>query len=176
MNKKQNNHNVFIQLTRGGRGILVLLACLAISSCNCGKSDGDKGKIEKLKIKIVPPAEDLKFINLSTQLDLEVEEGYDKTENYKIQVTNMKFYDKEDWTGAETIDDALKTKLVEPADGKNLNELLGTKELTKGDKAKLYCKFLFKPGRRSTSADISIVDKQGNVVGGPVTLRRTFER
>ena len=179
MNKKQNNHNVFIQLTRGGRGILALLACLAISSCNCGKNDGDKGKIEKLKIKIASPAGDLKFTDLSTQLNLEVEEGHDKMENYKIQVTNMKSYDKDDWTGAETVNDVEKTKLVEPADGKNLDEILGTKELTKGDKAKLYCKFLFHAINNegvSASADIAIVDTQGSVVGGPVTLRWTVKK
>jgi hypothetical protein len=174
MNRKQNDPNILIQVTRGG-GILALLICLAVSSCNCGKSDGDKGKIEKLKIKIAPPAGDLKSPNYSTQLDLEIEEGYDKTENYKIKVTNMKSFDSKNWTGTETVDDDEKTKLVEPADGKSLNEILGTKELTKGDKAKLYCKFL----RRATtvglsaSADISIVDQQGSVVGGPVTLRWT---
>jgi hypothetical protein len=126
----------------------------------------------------MPPAGDLKFFEIATQLDLEVEEGYDKTENYKIQVTNMKSFDSDDWdTGAETVDDAEKTKLIEPADGKNLNEILGTKELTKGDKAKLYCRFLFHDiinTGLSASADISIVDKQGSIVGGPVTLRWTI--
>ena len=176
MNRKQNNHNSFTQLIRREGNILALLACLAVSSCNCGKSDGDKGKLEKLKIKIVPPAGDLKLFEIATQLDLEVEEGYNKTENYKIKITNMKSFDSDDWTGTETVDDAEKTKLVEPADGKNLNELLGTKELTKGDKAKLYCRFLFqRTGQgHSASADISIVDKQGSVVGGSVTLRWTI--
>jgi hypothetical protein len=169
----KKNHNIFIQLTRGGRGILALLACLAVGSCNCSK-----GKIGTLKMKIVPPAGDFKRFESATQLDLEVIEGHDKTENYKIQIARMQSFYSMDWTGPEVVDDAEKTKLVEPGDGKNLNEILNTKELTKGDKAKLYCKFLFKDGPSrgfSASADIAIVDKQGNIVGGPIMVRWTMK-
>ena len=90
----------------------------------------------------------------------------------------MKSFDSVDWTGTETVKDAEKTKLVEPGNGKNLNEILNTKELTKGNKPKLYCKFLFLKINNtgySASADISIVDTQGSVVGGPLTLRWTVK-
>ena len=168
-------------------GSSLLVLGLLFSVVACGSCDDDKDsdkktddkKEEKKPLKFtITGAEIIKYIARNTSesgnFTIEVTEGEDKTDEYKIKLGTLETFKATDYTNGGPQDADLQAKLTVPADGATLKSLGLGDTLKKGDKMSITFKFTASAASGSDGSsqiDVSIVDKASKVVGGPVKLQ-----
>ena len=165
-------------------GISFLLTAVACGAC---KKDDDKDKKdekdEKTPLKFVltaPAVKDKAGMQNSKNkplvvgnLIIEVTEGKDDAANYKMDVVSSEPFAGTNYTVPDT--DANKCAMF-IYDARNLKEILGEDVLEKGNTKSIAIGFTSQAKKctsRSGRVKISIVDKDGKVVGGPVEVKWT---
>jgi hypothetical protein len=170
-----------------GSSLLLLGLLLSIAACGSCDDKSNKGnksnegsksnKEEKKLLKFtITGAKIAKFIGRnkseSGKFTIEVTEGDDKTDEYKIKLDAPETFEDDNYTG-KAEDVTRQVKLTAPADGATLKSLGVGDSLKKGDKKSIDFTFTAGTGVSggSSQVDVSIVDKDGKVVGGPVKLQ-----
>jgi hypothetical protein len=161
----------------------LLLSVAACGSCDDeddgkdGKKNDDKKEEKKLLKFTITGAKIEKAIQANKsetgEFTIEVTEGEDKTDEYKIKTGPLETFDDVTYTGNPEGDVDKHVTLKAPANGATLKSLGVGDTLKKGDKKNITFTFsaATKQSNGSSQVDVSIVDKDGKVVGGPVKLQ-----
>jgi hypothetical protein len=164
----------------------LLLSAVACGSCDDDKDDDKKNddkknedkKEEKKTLKFTITGKKIenaitKNASKSDTFEIEVTEGEDKTDEYRIKLGMLETFRNSDYASGGVENGAKKVRLIAPVNGATLKSLGVGDTLKKGDKKDI--KFIFKAGTGvsvgSSQIDVSIIDKDGKVVGGPVKLQ-----
>jgi hypothetical protein len=162
----------------------LLLSVAACGSCDDeddgkdGKKNDDK-KEEKKPLKFtITGAKIEKAIQANKsetgEFKIEVTEGEDKTDEYKIKLGTLETFKTDNYANGPGEANDKKVKLTVPTNGATLKSLGVGDTLKKGDKKDITFTFTAAATKQSTGSsqvDVSIVDKDGKVVGGPVKLQ-----
>jgi hypothetical protein len=164
-----------------GSNLLMLALLLSVGSCEgCNRGNKSGGKPLKLTITGGKIAEEFTAANKAkfAIFKIEVMEGEDKTDNYKIKLGTLETFKNTDYSSGGAEDADKQVILTAPADGATLESLEIGDSLKKGDKRNIFFTFksaAVKQSKGSSQIDVSIIDKDGKVVGGPAKLQWNYE-
>ena len=174
------------------RSLLSISFLLSAAACGSCKDDGkdknnenEKDEKTPLKFSLTPPAEKLgsKMKNSTNKqlhvgdLVVKVTEGKDNAANYKVRISNLEFFKYDDYDPVY-LDGVVDSKalLEAPSDDTSLKTIFGEDVLEKDKNKSVPVTFKSQAKActsRSAKVKISIVDKGGKVVGGPVEVKWT---
>jgi hypothetical protein len=185
---RKNNMMRTNLLLRSLLSITFLLTTAACEACKKGddKDENNEGKKDKkdektpLKFSLTPPAEKLDSqmeTSKSKQLHVgdlvvKVTEGKDDSDNYTFKVVNTSYFNDDQTYPDSNINS--NVDLYSPGDGVSL-KVVFNEDIIEKDKTKPVAVIVSSQAKACTSKSgkitISIADKAGKVVGGPVEVK-----
>jgi hypothetical protein len=161
-----------------GSSLLMLGLLLNIGSCNaCNKRNKRNEHEGSLKLIVTGGKIEERFTaynqNKSASFKIEVMEGEDKTDNYKIVLGILETFKGADYATDPGEDADKQVTLTAPANGATLQSLGIGDTLKKGDKKDITFTFTSntKQSLGSSRIGVFIVGKGEKIVGGPVKLQ-----